>query len=111
MSYESGRQALLEESKLLASLLQATDSYAASLSKDASLAAFIANDWAGSFKKLQKLNAEIAAKSDEDFEKTFNGEKELLRQFLNVCKDHGFAKSWTELFQRDLEIAEQMLKR
>jgi hypothetical protein len=110
MSYEKGREALRQENELLELLSKTTSSYLNSLSKNETAAAFIGNDWSGSFKKLQKLNNELIAEDDAAFEKAFSGEIELLEKFLAVVDGEGFAGSWTELFQKDLEIAKMMLK-
>jgi hypothetical protein len=109
MPYENGKLALRQENKLLAILLEATNDYANSLDQD-SLGAFIARDWAGSFEKLQVLNAKLLAEEDPDaFKTTFDDEKELLRRFLKVTQKTGFGKSWEELFLKDIQIADRLL--
>jgi hypothetical protein len=109
MAYETGREALRSEIKLLQILQQATNTFKASVAKDP-VASFIANDWAGSFEKLQKLNTELIADSDKDFETALNGEKELLKSYLGVAGNSGFAGSWKELFQSDIKVVDLLLK-
>jgi glycerate kinase len=109
MAYDTGRQALRQEIELLKSLQQATDRFRESVAKDP-VASLIANGWAGSFEKLQKLNADLIADSDKDFKEALTGEKELLKSYLNVAGSNGFAWSWKELFESDIKVADQLLK-
>jgi hypothetical protein len=109
MAYDTGRKALQRENELLELLQQATNSFKASVAKEP-VASSIASDWAGSFEKLQKLNTELIADNDKDFEKALTGEKELLKSYLGVAESSGFAWSWKELFESDIKVVDLLLK-
>ena len=109
MAYDTGRNALKSEIELLKILQQAANSFKASVAKDP-IASFIANDWAGSFEKLQKLNADLIADNDKDFAKALDDEKELLKSYLGVAGSSGFAWSWKELFESDIKVVDLLLK-
>jgi hypothetical protein len=108
MPYVNSKLALEQENGLLAILLEATNEHIKTLKPD-SLGAFIAQDWAGSFEKLQKLNAAALADDDENFKRTFVDEIALLAGFLGMTENSGFGASWAELFTKDIQIATHLL--
>jgi hypothetical protein len=108
MGYDAGRKALQREIELLLLLRETANKFKAIVAEEP-IASFIVDDWFGSFDKLRKLNAELIADNDENFVQTLKGEQELLNSFLNVAGKTGFANSWKELFQKDIEIAKQLL--